>query len=188
MIILLLLIIISGLFVLLTLNPIHSLLCLIFTYICVVIFFIGLKAEFLAWSILIVYVGAISVLFLFIIMMINISQIEQNEYMLKFNIKNFFSWLIFSVVLYLTYDWVKDFNLEDININGFTLNKEKFLLVEFGPNPELKICIINWIEFYKIKTNILVVGSTLYSYYDYYFILSGLILLLALLGGLILIL
>ena len=53
-------------------NPIFSVICLAFVFICAIMILLLLGVEFLALSILIIYVGAIIVLFLFIIMMLNI--------------------------------------------------------------------------------------------------------------------
>lgn len=65
-------IILSALGVVLLKNPVHSVLCLIFSFINCAGLFILLGAEFLAMMIVIVYVGAVAVLFLFVIMMIDI--------------------------------------------------------------------------------------------------------------------
>ena len=60
-------------------NPIHSILYLILVFCNVSFIFIILNIEFIALTFLIVYVGAISVLFLFVIMMLNIKIIELDE-------------------------------------------------------------------------------------------------------------
>ena len=60
-------------------NPIHSILYLILVFCNVSFIFIILNIEFIALIFLIVYVGAISVLFLFVIMMLNIKIIELDE-------------------------------------------------------------------------------------------------------------
>lgn len=72
--------IISALFVVFSRNPVHSVLWLILTFFSVAALFILLKAEFIAMLMLIVYVGAVAVLFLFVVMMlgINFSQMKQS--------------------------------------------------------------------------------------------------------------
>ena len=65
--------ILSSIFVILANNPVHSVLWLILTFFSVAGFFILVGAEFLALLLMIVYVGALAVLFLFVVMMLNIS-------------------------------------------------------------------------------------------------------------------
>ena len=60
-------------FVIFANNPVHSVLWLILTFFSVAGFFILVGAEFLALLLMIVYVGALAVLFLFVVMMLNIS-------------------------------------------------------------------------------------------------------------------
>ena len=68
------LIISSSIFVIFSNNAVHSVLFLIFTFFNSAILFILMNAEFLAMTLVIVYVGAIAVLFLFVVMMLNISE------------------------------------------------------------------------------------------------------------------
>lgn len=70
------LIIFSGIMVLNTPNPVQSILFLILCFIFCSFLFVILGAEFLGILILIVYVGAISILFLFVLMMLNIRLLE----------------------------------------------------------------------------------------------------------------
>ena len=65
--------ILSAVFVIFANNPVHSVLWLILTFFSVAGFFILVGAEFLALLLMIVYVGALAVLFLFVVMMLNIS-------------------------------------------------------------------------------------------------------------------
>lgn len=76
--------ILVGLFVILSGNPIHSILNLILIFFlssCLAIF---LGIEFLALLILIIYVGAISVLFLFVVMLLNVRIVELNVNLIKY--------------------------------------------------------------------------------------------------------
>ena len=59
-------------------NPVHSVIALIFVFINGSALMISLGSEFIGILFLMVYVGAIAILFLFIVMMINIQQIERN--------------------------------------------------------------------------------------------------------------
>ena len=53
-------------------NPVHSVLCLILSFVCAAGLFLLLGAEFLAMILVIVYVGAVAVLFLFIVMLLDV--------------------------------------------------------------------------------------------------------------------
>ncbi|MGV3278173.1 NADH-quinone oxidoreductase subunit J [Rickettsiales bacterium LUAb2] len=78
-----LLIILSSLVVILAKNPMTSVLAMVFAFINTSILFVLLKAEFLAMVMLIIYVGAIAVLFIFIIMLLNIKQSERRKILTK---------------------------------------------------------------------------------------------------------
>ena len=64
----------SSFLVIFVSNPVHSVLFLIFTFFNAAIIFLIFKAEFLAMTLLIVYVGAVAVLFLFVVMMLNVAE------------------------------------------------------------------------------------------------------------------
>jgi len=73
-----------GLFVILTNNPVHSILALVLIFFLSSCLTLALGVEFLALLILMVYVGAISVLFLFVVMLLNIRVLELNISLLKY--------------------------------------------------------------------------------------------------------
>ena len=66
------LMVISGLVVICARNPVHSVLFLIFAFFNAAGLFILIGAEYIAMTLVIVYVGAVAVLFLFVVMMLNI--------------------------------------------------------------------------------------------------------------------
>jgi NADH-quinone oxidoreductase subunit J len=72
-------------------NPVHSVLFLIFTFFNAAALFILINAEYVAMILLIVYVGAVAVLFLFVVMMIDQNDMRET--------KNFFATLPLSIVL-----------------------------------------------------------------------------------------
>ena len=78
------LVISSSVLVIFSNNAVHSVLFLIFTFFNSAILFILMNAEFLAMTIVIVYVGAIAVLFLFVVMMLNIAESAIKEGFLKY--------------------------------------------------------------------------------------------------------
>ena len=76
--------ILSSFFVVFSSNPVHSVLFLIFSFFNVAIIFLLSDAEFLAMTLVIVYVGAVAVLFLFVVMMLNINEVLVKEGFLKY--------------------------------------------------------------------------------------------------------
>ena len=71
--------IIASIMVTVSKNTVHSVLFLILDFISISCLFIMIGAEFLGMIMLIVYVGAVAVLFLFVVMMLNVAQ-QQNEW------------------------------------------------------------------------------------------------------------
>ena len=78
----------SAMLVILSRNTVYSVLFLILVFISISILFIMIGAEFLGMIILIVYVGAVAVLFLFVVMMLNVSQQKIKENTTKGFINN----------------------------------------------------------------------------------------------------
>ena len=68
--------VVSALFMVATPNPVRSALGLVATFICVAVFYVMLSAQFIAAVQIIVYAGAIMVLFLFVIMLLNLGAPE----------------------------------------------------------------------------------------------------------------
>jgi NADH-quinone oxidoreductase subunit J len=83
-------------------NPIHSIFALILAFVIVSIIMIGyLKCEFLSIVFLIVYVGAVSILFLFIIMLLNIKNIDLTDKFFNYFPVGVVVGILFFVELYL---------------------------------------------------------------------------------------
>ena len=76
--------VLSALMVVSSKNPVHSVLFLILSFINASGLFILLGAEFLAMILIIVYVGAVAVLFLFVVMMLDINFIKLREGFLQY--------------------------------------------------------------------------------------------------------
>lgn len=75
--------VLSGVLVISLRNPVHAVLSLIFAFFNAAGLFILLGAEFIAMTLVIVYVGAVAVLFLFVIMMLNVDLAEMRHGFLK---------------------------------------------------------------------------------------------------------
>ncbi|MDH4215889.1 MAG: NADH-quinone oxidoreductase subunit J [Gallionella sp.] len=85
------LIVFSALRVITARNPVHAVLFLVLTFISCAGVWILLEAEFLAITLVLVYVGAVMVLFLFVVMMLDINLVQLR--------KDFWRWLPFGAVL-----------------------------------------------------------------------------------------
>ena len=155
------LIISSSILVIFSNNAVHSVLFLIFTFFNSAILFLLMNAEFLAMTIVIVYVGAIAVLFLFVVMMLNISESEIKEGFLKY-----FPFGLILIAIFIT---------------------ELFLIFNFDNFPvsdNVKIDV-NKIDLIEVS-NTKLLGLFLYTDYFIIFQISGFILLLAMIGAIVL--
>ena len=136
-------------------NPVHSVLFLILAFFNAGALFVILGAEFLAMMLVIVYVGAVAVLFLFVVMMLNINFSKVKEGFQKY-------FPIGSLI-------------------GFILFIEIILMVFSGD-----LLVNKNYEFNDNIPNTHKIGSLLYTEYIYVFQLSGLILLVAMVGAIVL--
>lgn len=154
--------ILSGIFVSFLENPIESVLFLILTFCLGAINLLIWNVEFLGLLFIIIYVGAIAVLFLFVIMMLNIKTVKKNFIFLFKRL--FLVILIISILNYFgNYFFSNIFNLKILSFYENTL-------------------------IFKIDsiTNIESLGQILYNYFLICVLIAGLILLVALLGAIIL--
>lgn len=159
--ILIILIIISALLVILSKNPMHSVLSLVMTFVLSSILMINLGVEFLALLFLIVYVGAIAILFLFVVMMLNINLEELLD--------NTSKYAPISVIV------------------GTFLALELNYVMEINPYNWETISYIDWSKsFNGFDTNILLLGQYLYTEYYLYFIIASMVLLVSMIGAIIL--
>tara|TARA_B100001123_G_C15227817_1_gene993907 strand:- start:714 stop:1331 length:618 start_codon:yes stop_codon:yes gene_type:complete len=152
--------VLSALMVISAKNPVHSVLFLILSFVNAAALFVLLGAEFLAMILIVVYVGAVAVLFLFVVMMLDINYIKLRE--------GFLQYLPFGALLGVVL-FIELGMLIFINISG-----EKNL-VEFSNKP-----IFNEVE------NTKSLGIVLYTKYFYLFQISGVILLVAMIGSIVL--
>ena len=150
----------SALMVIISKNPVHSVLYLILSFVNASGLFILLGAEFLAMILVIVYVGAVAVLFLFVVMMLDINFVKLRE--------GFFQYLPFGALLGLVLfiELIMIFFSNQLNDNS---------LIKYNSLPTFK----------KIE-NTKELGSVLYTKYFYLFQIAGLILLVAMIGSIVL--
>ena len=149
--------VLSSLMVISSKNPVHSVLFLIFCFINTSILFVLLGAEFLAMILIVVYVGAVAVLFLFVVMMLDINFVKLRE--------GFLQYLPFGALLGIVL-------IVELGILFLTKSFSENSLSRFVKSPT-----INEVENTKL------IGQVLYTDYFYLFQISGLILLVAMVGS-----
>ena len=155
------LIITSSLLVITSKNPIHSVLFLILVFFNTSILFLFSNAEFLAMVVLIVYIGAVAVLFLFVIMMldINISKLRQT-FLNYLPIGLLVGFIILLELIYVVSQSKLNFT-ETISTNNNNISNQ-------------------------MLDNTKAIGNILYTDYFLLFQISGIILLVAMIGAIFL--
>ena len=148
---------ISGLMVVIVRNPVHAVLSLILAFFSAAGLFVMLGAEFLAMLLVVVYVGAVAVLFLFVVMMLDVDFAKLR--------KGFVTYLVPGAL-------VASILLGELIFLGLNI-------VAKGKAAG------HHIEAAKTQ-NIIEIGSVLYTKYVYVFIGSGYVLLLAMIGAIVL--
>ena len=155
--------VLSALMVVSSKNPVHSVLFLILSFVNASALFVLLGAEFLAMILIVVYVGAVAVLFLFVVMMLNVAQ-QKNEW---FNSSGRSSHipvgLLVSIIIF--------FELI-IVIGGWKYKPDLLDSIAIEINTDL--------------TNTQSLGSVIYTDYIHLFQLSGMVLLVAMIGAIVL--
>lgn len=151
----------------------HGLLALIGVFLLMTILFLGSGAEYLAFVFTIVYVGAVSILFLFVIMLINIKKTTIPYRNLSFERKVAVSVLLGGAFLLIEYI--------SILLDKFTVS------VNFMKTIDNTTSIVALNDFVSTRfLDVLVFSNTLYTGFSYMFFLLSLLLLTAMLGAIIL--
>ena len=155
--------IISAIMVTVSKNTVHSVFFLILDFISISCLFIMIGAEFLGMIMLIVYVGAVAVLFLFVVMMLNVTQ-QKNQWLLSEDSSGHIPiGLIISALIF--------FELI-IVIGGWKYKPDLFNSNNLDISSEL--------------SNTHSLGQILYTDYIHVFQISGMILLIAMIGAIVL--
>jgi NADH-ubiquinone oxidoreductase chain 6 len=154
--------IVAGIMVIQSRNPVHSVLFLILVFMNVAALLILLGLDFFAMVLLVVYVGAIAVLFLFVVMMLNIKLAEVNEQKLRYLPIGGLIGLLFLFEMFVMID--NDVYFYDLGFYSFT----------------------EWSTLVQNSTNIEAVGQLVYTYFFHDFLLAGIILLVAMIGAIVL--
>ena len=155
--------IVSAIMVTVSKNTVHSVFFLILDFISISCLFIMIGAEFLGMIMLIVYVGAVAVLFLFVVMMLNVAQQKNQWFSSGESSKHIPVGLIISIIIF--------FELI-IVIGGWKYK------------PDLVSAMSLTID--KDISNTHAIGYVLYTDYIHIFQLSGMVLLVAMIGAIVL--
>jgi NADH-quinone oxidoreductase subunit J len=149
----------SALMVIAARNPVHSVLFLILAFVNAAGLFLLLGAEFLAMILVVVYVGAVAVLFLFVVMMLDVDFAELREGFLQYlPVGALVGIVLLAEILLVVGAWT---------IGGGTPR------VVAAPTP-------------TDISNTEAIGLVLYTKYIYYFQAAGLVLLVAMIGAIVL--
>jgi NADH-quinone oxidoreductase subunit J len=146
-------------------NPVHSVLFLILTFLGVSGLLLLSELDFLPLMFIIIYVGAIAVLFLFVVMMLDIKISEIKGDSFKYlPLGSFLGFIFCFEVLINTSQSI-----------AISTNDLDFFLYD-----------INWLTKIDYISNIKALGQLLYTHYFLYFLESGIILLVAMVGAIVL--
>ncbi|MGZ8325123.1 MAG: NADH-quinone oxidoreductase subunit J [Rhodoplanes sp.] len=151
----------SALMVISSRNPVHSVLFLILAFVNAAGLFILMGAEFLALILVVVYVGAVAVLFLFVVMMLDVDFAELRQ--------GFLNYLPIGAVV------------------GLVLMVELLLVLgAWAIGPGMQRTVVLPIPPAETVTNTEALGLVLYTRYVYFFQAAGLVLLVAMIGAIVL--
>ena len=148
----------SAIMVTISRNTVYSVFFLILVFVNISVLFIMIGAEFLGMIMLIVYVGAVAVLFLFVVMMLNVTDQGSSKNLKKKLFSNISVGSIIGIIIFL----------ELLVVIGGWKYKENFVSLS---NINLS------------KDNTQAIGNVLYTEYIHLFQLSGMILLVAMIGA-----
>tara|TARA_B100000959_G_scaffold64721_1_gene68508 strand:+ start:216 stop:848 length:633 start_codon:yes stop_codon:yes gene_type:complete len=150
----------SAIMVTVSRNTVYSVFFLILVFVSISTLFIMIGAEFLGMIMLIVYVGAVAVLFLFVVMMLNVTEQPIKSSKKKGIINNLSVGFIVGIIIFLELFIV---------LSGWKYKDTFVPLSSIDPNLGI--------------TNTHAIGSVLYTDYIYLFQISGMILLVAMIGA-----
>ena len=151
----------SAVMVIVSRNPVHSVLFLILAFVNAAGLFVLMGAEFLAMILIVVYVGAVAVLFLFVVMMLDVDFAELRQGVLNYlPVGALIGAILLAELLIVVFAWVI--------------------------GPDVAKAITSPIPPAGDISNTQALGLVLYTRYVYYFETAGIILLVAMIGAIVL--
>ena len=154
--------ILAGVMVISARNPVHSVLYLILAFFNAAGLFVLMGAEFLAMILVVVYVGAVAVMFMFVVMMLDINFAELRLGFLRYAPIGAVVGLILLVELLII-------------LGGWTLSPTARTTEAVAATPAI-----------TDVTNTHALGNLIYTHYIYLFQIAGMILLIAMIGAIVL--
>ena len=155
--------VVSAIMVTASKNTVHSVFFLILDFISISCLFIMIGAEFLGMIMLIVYVGAVAVLFLFVVMMLNVAQQKNQWFLSKSSSRHIPIGLIISTLIFF-----------------------ELIIVIGGWKYKPDLYNLNYNQNLNNVSNTHSLGQVLYTDYIHVFQISGMILLIAMIGAIVL--
>ena len=166
-------------------NPVHSVLFLILVFLNSAGLLLLLGLDFFAMLFLVVYVGAIAVLFLFVVMMLNVKSAEISEKRLRYLPVGGLLGLLFLVEILSIVD--NDLIVERSSLPPlFTGSGQSSTITSSLDSVDRTAQVIQWYQLVNPSSNIESIGMVLYTYYLFLFLLASLILLVAMIGAILL--
>lgn len=155
-------------------NPVYALICLILVFLSTALFLLSLNVKFLGMIYLIIYIGAIAILFLFVIMMFNLRELKQQSTPINDDNSLRISFSLYVLILWKFYSLLLNYIFRYVEYNKY-----------FNDFAYKKLESLQYFLTYQ-HTDTLLFGTLLYEYYSYLFILAALVLLTSMLGSIIL--
>lgn len=190
----------SAIFVIISKNPIVSVLFLIGLFLSIACYLLVLGVNFIGLSYLLVYVGAVSILFLFILMLINVRVSE-----LSSNTSNTIP-LALVIAIYFNYPVYEILPYNPSALNSYSFNLHMLDFMSYGDNvsyysylaaSKIDDYMLNgnaqlafvtsklWDGSLAESTHITSIGSIMYTSYSIWLIITSIILLLAMVGAIV---
>jgi NADH-quinone oxidoreductase subunit J len=151
----------AGVMVVVSRNPVHSVLFLILAFFNASGLFVLIGAEFIAMILVVVYVGAVAVLFLFVVMMLDINFVELRQGFMRYMPIGALIGIILAIELIFV-------------LGAWSISSDASL-VKAAPAPAV-----------EQTSNIAALGNIIYTRYIYLFQAAGVILLIAMIGAIVL--
>ena len=190
--------ILCGIFVIISKNPVVSVLFLIGLFLSISSYLIILGLSFIGISYLLVYVGAVSILFIFILMLINIRVSEllsntSNSIPLGILITIAFNYPIYQILPYSiaafnSYTVNLNNTLNDIWYNNYSDYLNKFFKLNSSELDKGEISFVTskiWDGYLSETSHITSIGNIIYTSYSIWLIITSIILLLAMVGAIV---
>ena len=165
---------INAVYVYAAINPVHSLLALITVFFFNSLFMLAIGAEFLSFTFLVIYVGAIAILFLFVIILLDIKSLTAEQRRpLKPAVRQL-TWVTYGAAVSTVF----------ILYDAFTQVVERGQIIQLLSEPSSVSALVKYVT--EEFRDIAIFSNLLYGYYAILFRLMSLLLLTAILGAIVL--